>query len=332
MRRLLLVPLLLALSVAAPGLSAPDGDDRTRLRVIETEPLHIDRLYSSMAGPYSRKVIDTTGLDFVTSLRTEVIDANNGEPMGEEFFCHSQLQLPNRETTRLMVTATGSAEIRFPAGFAMPVNEILLGLPAELREVSFIGMVLNNHEKRIDRWARVRTTIEYMTAHDVGDQPPRRLYKVGLPMTVEDRQAYAAPEAHDDVTTHCVLVEGLKGHWIVEPGTQKTRKKFENIVPVPATVHFAAAHLHNYGVYVKLTDLTTGETLWRADPAYEKNRKQIRSIPIYSSPAGFAIHPDHVYEFEAYYDNTTNHDIDAMALVDLYYHPVGGERITYSPE
>ena len=41
------------------------------------------------------------------------------------------------------------------------------------------------------------------------------------------------------------------------------------------------------------------------------------------------MYPDREYEIEAFYNNTTDHDIDAMAQIDLYYHPVNNEKITY---
>ena len=91
-----------AATVAAPA----------RTRITETGPLKIDRIFHSMQGPYDRIAVDVSDLDWVTSLRTEVVDASTGEKLGDEFFCHSQLQ--QRNATRLMVTATGSEEIHFP--------------------------------------------------------------------------------------------------------------------------------------------------------------------------------------------------------------------------
>ena len=44
---------------------------------------------------------------------------------------------------------------------------------------------------------------------------------------------------------------------------------------------------------------------------------------------GFRVYRDHKYELEALYDNTTDHDVDAMAMMYLYYHPKGNEIITY---
>jgi hypothetical protein len=311
------------------------GSPTPRIKTLETGGLLIDKIYTSMEGPYERFPFDVSDLDWVTAFRTEVVDAASGEPMGDEFFCHSQVQLLN--TTRLMVTATGSEDIVFPAGFGMPLTQIVGGLPPQQRVVTLLGMVLNNHVPDIDREARIRWNIEYLTNEDVGN-PPRikRLYKVGLPMTVEDLESWdpegtttASGGADDDAATHCVLVEGQRVHWIVPPGPQTTRRRFENIVPVNATVHYAVVHLHNHGVFMRLIDVTTGQELWRTDVRYETDRVQIEDIPAYSSAAGFPIYPDHVYEIEAFYDNPTDHDIDAMAVMDLYYHPLNDERITY---
>ncbi len=80
---------------------------------------------------------------------------------------------------------------------------------------------------------------------------------------------------------------------------------------------------------MRLTDVTTGEELWRTEVVYEADRRQIRSIPVYSSTTGFPIYRDHVYEIEAFYDNTSGETVDAMAMMNLYYHPVGDVDIAY---
>ena len=190
------------------------------------------------------------------------------------------------------------------------------------RPLSFFGMVLNNHEPDIDVEARVRATIEYVRQENVGT-PPRlqRLYRAPMPMTVEDLEAYA-PVEETDVSTHCVLVEGQNNHWMVPPGPQTTRKRYSGSkLLVDTQVHYVVVHLHNHGVYMRLTDATTGEVLWQTDVVYEPDRKQIARIPVYSSVEGFPLYTDHEYEVEAYYDNTTDHDIDAMAMMSLYHHP-----------
>lgn len=323
--------LLCAMGLAG-GCSAPaPSSPAPRIKIIETGPLRIDRIYTSMEGPYDRLPLDISDLDWVTAFRTEVVDADSGQPMGDEFFCHSQVQL--RNATRLMVTATGSENIVFPEGFGMPITQIVGGLSPDQRLVTVLGMVLNNHRPDIDRLAKIRWRIEYRTNDDVGD-PPRlkRLYKVGLPMTVEDLASWDPSEdtsTDHDATTYCVLVGGQRVHWIVPPGPQTTRRRFARLFPVDATVHYGVVHLHNHGVYMRLIDVTTGEELWRTDVVYEPDRLQIEKIPAYSSAEGFRVYRDHDYEIEAFYDNTSGHDVDAMAVMDLYYHPLRDEWITY---
>lgn len=324
MRRATCIATLLLLACAGGG-SATAAEPSPRVMVVETPAMHIDRLYPSMAGPHERLTVDSAGLDWVTAYRTEVVDDESGNPASDEFFCHSQLQVPNESATRLMVTASGATEIRFPEGFGMPVKQLLRSLPEERRQVSFLGMVLNNHQLNIDRLVRIRATVEYYTDDDVGSPPRlRKLYKAGFPVTVQDLEAYTPAEGqeNDDVTTHCVLVDEYKGHWIVPPGRQITRKTYDRIVPVESTVHYAIVHLHNYGSRLRFTDRTTGEMLWETEVRYEKDRKQIQEIPVYSSVDGFKVYPDHTYEVEALYENTSGHDVDAMATIDLYFHPL----------
>ena len=325
------LPAIAAAAILATGCGSSTRLDRPapRIRVIETAPLALDRIYPSMTGPSARTLVDTSDLDWVTAFRSEVIDVATGLPMSDEFFCHSQLQLP--DGFRLMLAATGIAEIRFPEGFGMPIGQILRGLPESERAISFLGMILNNHIPDIDRFAQVRATLEYWTDEEIGS-PPRlkKLYRTNLIMAVEDLEAYTpgpGETAKEDVTTHCVLVEGERTHWIVEPGRQLTRKRYRNKVPVDGTVHYGVVHLHNYGVYMRVSDVTTGETLWQTDVINEANRVQISRIPAYSSTTGFPIRRDHEYEIEVLYDNTTGNDVDAMAMMSLFYHPAGDENI-----
>lgn len=302
-----------------------------RVRVVETGPLRIDRLYPSMTGPSEWVDVDVSGIGWVTAYKTEVVEADSREKLGDQFFCHSQLQQLN--TTRLMVTATGAEEIRFPPGFGMPVGQLLGALPPAERSLMFLGMVLNNYEQEIDLLTRIRATIEYYPAEPVG-RPPRlkKLYKTGLTLEVEDLAAYTPDSdtpVNPDVTTHCSLVNDSVSHWYVPPGPQITRKRYRDFLAVDGTVHYAVVHLHNYGVYFRLTDVTTGEQLWQTDVVYEPERMQIEEIPMYSSATGFRIYKDHEYELEAYYNNTSDADVDAMAQIDLYYRPDGDVELFF---
>jgi len=318
--------------------AAEPAAPKPRIAIAETGTLPIDRIYHSMQGPFDRVGVDASKLDWVTAVRTDVIEQAGQKPMGDEFFCHSQLQLLNG--TRILTMATGADELRFPKGFAMPVSAIVKDEPKGQRQLTFLGMVLNNYETGIHKQTKVRTTLEYFKDSDFGTRPrPKKLYMTSLLMEVKDLDEYKPgkdePPISDDVTTHCALVEQPLGgklalHWMVPPGLQKTRKLDQNIVPIDGTVHFAWAHLHNYGVYMRLTDVTEGKVLFQADVQNEPDRDQIAHITNYSSTEGFPIYKDHVYQIEALYNNTTDHDVDAMAMMALYYNPKGDVSIKYT--
>lgn len=308
-----------------------------RTTQIQTGMLPIDQIYHSMQGPSDRVPIGFDELDWVTAVQSEVVDFDSADALGDEFFCHSQIQMPSG--IRLMTMATGSEDIRFPEGFAMPVSDIVARQPEEQRALSFLGMILNNHEPEIEEQARVKVNVEYFRDSDFGDGPrPKKLYVTSLAMQVEDLDLYEPdpddPPINEDVTTHCALVETPSGtnvglHWLVPPGIQTTRKIQKNLVPVDGRVHFASAHLHNYGVYMRLTDLTDDKVLFQADVEHEPSRDQIANITSYSSEEGFPVKKDHVYEIEAVYNNTTDQDVDAMAMMFLYFNPEGNPNISY---
>ena len=302
-----------------------------RLRVIQTGPLTLDRIYKSMSGPMHRVDVDVSDLDWITGFRTNVVDAVNGEEMGGEFFCHSQLQI--QEGMRLTVMATGLQEMRFPPGFGVPTSTILAKVPPASFRLNFLGMLLNNHVPDIDRQARIRGRIEYLTNEDL-DGPLRRLYMGQAAMWVRDLDEYTLPEgqpANPDVSTHCAYVADMPYHWWVPPGPQKTRVKLNLQIPTVSTVHYIATHMHNYGEYVRLTDTVTGEILWQADVEYEPQRKQIAHIPIYSSEEGFRVYPGRNYELEAYCDNTTDRDVDSMAVMYFYFNPEDNSIVGQAP-
>jgi len=338
-RRTLLLAAGLSLAVLVAGAAVWAVPATTlppiRSKVFDIGPLRLDKIYHSMEGPHDRARFDATDVEWVTGYRTAVLDAQTRAPLGDKYFCHSQLQLDSG--TRLMVTATGIPEVRFPPGFGLPLSQILTGIPEAGRGVSVLGMALNNFDQDINRDVTIRVTVDYVTKADAAaGKPLRRLYKVGLPMTRE-----AAPGAGATGHEHHMesgdstmagmgeLVEGMSQHWRVPPGKQTTSRRFKDIVPVDATVHYALVHLHNYGVWMRLRDVTTGKTLWQTDAGYDAKQRQIIKIPIFESVAGFPLPKDHEYEIETLYDNTTPEPVDAMAMMYLFYSPVPDVKITY---
>jgi hypothetical protein len=323
--------LALASSLACSGgseVAVPVGTAAVpplRTRVIDIGPLRIDGIHRSMDGPWDRVRFDPSEVGWITRFKTEVLDGATDEPAGDQFFCHSQLQLDN--TTRLLMAATGSSEIRFPEGFGMPLERILRGVPAEWRGLSLLGMVLNNHEPDLKREVRVRITLDYARPDDPAAASLKKLYKLGLPLSLKENAVLLEGEPPRPAAVE--WYKGLTGHWMVPPGPQIARQRYRRVVPVPATVHYGVVHLHNHGRYVRLTDLTERRVLWQTEVVYEPERVQIAAIPPFSSVEGFRMHPDHEYELEAFYHNTASQPVDAMASMHLYYHPDGNVDISY---
>ena len=124
----------------------------------------------------------------------------------------------------------------------------------------------------------------------------------------------------------------LSRHWYVQPGKHefkfvidhKHRKKGGAFhVPFDTTVHVIVTHLHPYGKYLELIDITTGKRVYKAKTKSYRNRRGIKLIDQYVSKKGIPIYKDHEYELRAVYDNTTDGPIDAMAVIYLYAHDKG---------
>ena len=332
--------LLFAVTACAPAAPPEDAISGVVIKTMtaDTDPLAIDAVYHSMEGPWQRVLLDTSDVAWITGFRTDVVDAASGERLGDEFFCHSQLQLAT--TARLAVAATGIEEIRFPDGFGLPIEEIVNDMEAPWNEVSLLGMVLNNHGTQQDADVKLRFTVDYVEPGEYGDGM-QKLYKASVPVVPNlEHQAEetAGWERGDTVVLSGESLEpvglpdttmGKPGHWMVPPGKQVIRQRYRNLIGVGTSVHYGLIHMHNYGVSMKLTDLTDGAVLWETSIQYEADRVQISEIPPYSSAEGFVLHPDHEYEIESVYDNTSPAPVDAMAVMYLYHHPLNNERISY---
>lgn len=336
------VVLGLAIACAPP---APPEDEVAgvvvKTRTAETDPLAIDSILHSMEGPWQRVVLDPTDIGWITAFRTEVVDATTGQRLGDEFFCHSQLQLAT--SARLAVAATGVDEIRFPDGFGLPIEEIVADMEAPWNEISMLGMVLNNHGAEPEGDVKLRFTVDYVPPGNYGEDAMQKLYKASVPV-VPNLEHQAAESASWERGDTIVLVGddlqpsglpettmGKPGHWMVPPGKQVIRQRYRNLIGINTRVHYGIVHMHNHGISMKLTDLTDNKVLWETQLRYEgdADRVQIVEIPVYSSREGFVLHNDHEYEIESVYDNSAAEPVDAMAVMYLYHHPLNNERITY---
>ncbi|MEZ4240243.1 MAG: hypothetical protein R3F59_29630 [Myxococcota bacterium] len=93
--------------------------------------------------------------------------------------------------------------------------------------------------------------------------------------------------------------------------------KFLNL-PYDTTAHYIAVHLHPFAEKLVLKDLTDDKVLFDAKVTPAEGRVGIERIDHYSSVEGMPLYKDHQYELTSYYNNTSDHDVDSMAVMYLY--------------
>ena len=327
-----LLGLLLGLLAVAPARAArPGPPPAVKTRVVELGPLKIEGISHSMEGVFQRAMLDTGDIGWITGFRTEVVDSTTGLPLGDEYFCHSQIQLATG--ARLMVAASGIPALRLPSGFGIPLQQILGDLEEPWRGVSLLGMVLNNHDADLSAEVNVRFLVDYVAAGEpAAADNIDKLYRASVTVLPHRGVTVLAgdPMGPSELPPNA---HGKTGHWMVPPGKQVIRQQHTRLVPGPTRVHYGVVHMHNYGSSLKLTDVTDGRVLWETRVEYNPDVEyaQIARIPVYSSESGFVMHPDHTYEIESVYDNRTDVPVDAMAVMYLYHHPLGDQNMTYPP-
>src|SRR5213075_3452322 len=113
------------------------------LQTLVSDPYRLDKIYRSMEGPWSIQsgihlaMGKKSGVQWITGLETEVVDATVQKPISQEFFCHSNLTFAEHGRTpgqynqqlggkthldwRLFTLVPGRSAIELPPGFGVPI-------------------------------------------------------------------------------------------------------------------------------------------------------------------------------------------------------------------
>lgn len=153
----------------------------------------LDRVYMSMTGPHGNhaqiQLSDAAAGDetlWVTSVESDMVDADSLAAVSNEFFCHANLTL-NPETTdperhnasldspghadwRLFTLIPGRMSMRLPAGFGLPIKNATL--------LDYFTMALQQNPGP-ERDVRMQTRIAYQRSV-AGQPPPRALFRRAL--------------------------------------------------------------------------------------------------------------------------------------------------------
>jgi len=328
-----------AATSAAPVAKPPTVYTKTIL----SKPYTIDKMYASMRGPYgfddvALEQTDKPELLWIVGYKTTVVDANSADAMSQEFMCHANLDFEAKDyyqrfptsppVSGRVFTLSQGQDIHFPDGMGILVTSDL--------PISLATQVLNlNIQNPKALQVRHKVDIFYVRDSEVqGEMIP--LFQgaaEGFKALGDAKQYGFDKDEHPEGGECSVGAPAVKGdadtdtygqqftaHWVVSPGKEVNTTnvtKFLNL-PYDTTVHYIAVHLHPFATELLLKDLTTNKVVFDSHVTPAKDKVGIQSIEHYSSLEGMPMYKSHQYELTSYYDNTTDHDVDSMAVMYMY--------------
>ncbi len=315
-------------------------------QTVVSQPYHIDKLYASMRGPYGFDDVrllegDSVELLWIVGYRTTVIEGAGPGELSQEFMCHANLDFEASDyydrfpgappiSGRVFTLSQGQQEIRFPEGFGIPVTSDL--------PITLATQVLNLTlpEARLD----VRHKVDVLFVRDSeveGEMVPLFQGAVEGFKALGEARFYGFSDDeldHDELGPGCSLGQAavagdadedrlgqkFTAHWVVPPGREVNRTNVTRFLNLQfdTTAHYIAVHLHPFAERLTLNDLTTGEVVYDARVTPTSDRVGIERIDHYSDSRGLPLYKDHQYELVSVYNNTSDKDVDSMAVMYLY--------------
>jgi cyclophilin family peptidyl-prolyl cis-trans isomerase len=297
---------------------------------------------------------DPPELLWIVGVKTEMVAEDGETPQLPELMCHVNVDLDaakhsamfklNRYTQQRLVTLSqGMLNAQFPDGFGYPL--------ASNEPLNLFTQVLNhNIEHPNNMKVRHRVTISYIRDKDL-KTPLKPLFNVGASGTVildngshnmaMPNMAMAEVTGSDgkplDHTTSCLTLprapnavgtgsdytdpsgHKVTGHWIVPPGHQVNHSDITWFMGLPmnASLHWAAAHLHPFAQSLTIRDTTTDQTIFEVKATGPKDKVGLDKVETFTSEKGVPMYRDHKYELISVYDNPTQQNADSMASAFL---------------
>lgn len=310
--------------------------------VIYTPVFHVEQIFKSMQGPGTgfRLSLLAPGeppeLLWLKAISSEVVAADGG-PAPQELMCHVNVDhdvsqrranVGHRSlTSRLATLSQGQFHSEMPAGFAIPIFST--------ESLRLDSMVLNHNFADGSFDVRHRITVSFLRDSEL-QRRPRPLMQA----TVSGRLAFRDGIGHTgqfqadaDGHSSCLPSEqqtqlvdkGLyrpasTGHWLVAPGRQvnETLVTRQLGLPYDTTIHRIDVHLHPFAESLELRDLTTGKTLFLSRATPPERGVGLARVETYESAEGIAVYSDHEYGLISVYENGSESDQTAMAV--MYIH------------
>jgi hypothetical protein len=227
---------------------------------------------------------------WVIGFKTEIFDTD-GKPSRENYLCHTFISNQTPDERPLEHSAHGrqmaaiysdafTQEVRLPDGF---------GLFIEPDEGLNWAPLFNNRQNSPVK-VRMSVTVTLIRGKDV-TKPLRRLYS----------------------TLRSVKVPHL---FFVPTGRHQRQSTFEFLFD--GKIYFMGPHVHPYAQSVELFNVSRREQVWKGTGRYNAAGEMV-GMDVYSNPEGYPVHFGETYRIASVYDNPTDHEIDAMAGLFIFY-------------
>lgn len=307
---------------------------------------HIDKIYPSMTGPWSQTKVTLLDqpkpeLVWITGADVEMLDAAGLQRMPDEFMCHANFDLDSTRHTELMglsksldgrlfTLSQGQLSVKFPKGMGIPIRS---DLPLDL-----VTQALNLNVADANFDVRHHVTLHFVRDADTdGKMIP--LYESGVSSQVSLEGQPVAFDIMDHGTGTQVAgmcIPGQKaldwdegedrygrrftGHWVVPPGRQVNRTRCTSIMNVPddTRIYAIAVHLHPFAESLELRDATENQSIFRSEARNFKDKVGLENIESFASQQGIPVYANHEYEMISTYNNTSEKNVDSMAVMYLY--------------
>ena len=298
-------------------------------RDFQSGAFKIDRVYRSMRGPVDTQMVTLGAPDehrriWITGLDVEALNADTTAPVdgGQRFICHVNFSYPDRDIWFTLIQ--GHYAITFPPGFAVPATTD--------QTFRVFSMAQNQDPATPPFGLKIRSRFAYVYDDELtAPMTPLNKFswdiRVAAPYPFDDEPAKDGCDGDDAHHTeaHDQEPPAQPGepvlHFAVPPRRHEYRTTLPGATKIPfdTTAHHISAHLHVYGQSLELIDKTAGRSLFTSRATSNSAKTGIVEMTKYASAEGIPIYRDHTYELVAVYDNTTDHVIDAMAVVYVYY-------------
>jgi hypothetical protein len=352
--RLSILTIIALISLAGCQKSQPslstDSADTVEYTVQEVDflgpELSIDGIYPSMLGPAGNDLValkpNSTDLGWITGFKSVMVGQDGKSKTSQEYMCHTNLGLTALENHiqprgferfnpgRLFTISQGQQEVKLPHGFGIPIR---MGQPMTAA-VQALNLNTENIEDAFT--LRHKLTFSYVENSKIKGEMIPLLTKSGVVLKAldEDNVHYGVKHKGEMAGGGCLVgnpavddgkFEDENGnpftpHWVVKKGIEENQTVVTEMLDLPydTTIHYVLAHVHPFCESLELVDLTTGKSVVKLEMKQEQEKIGLSHTEHLESVEGIPLFKDHAYEMRSVYNNTSDKDQDAMAVMIFF--------------